>query len=189
MSEDFLPDDYVEVHERVQEFREDHPEGAIRTKIVKWEDNIGVFRATILDGDKMTLSEGTGHATREADSFVGEKFYEKGETVAVGRALAFAGYGIEKGLASKEEVKSAQASKQTSETLTDSQQETVYSIFSDKYSVSQELADYMVEARKDKYIEDLTKQEASDLISFIAEDETEKKARKWAKKMKKEFNE
>jgi len=109
MSNDFLPDDYTSVHERIKEFREDYPKGQILTKIVEWDDGLGVFRAEVLDEDDHVLGHGTGHATREADSFVGEKFYEKGETVAVGRALAFAGYGIEHGIASQEEVESVQS--------------------------------------------------------------------------------
>jgi len=111
MSNDYLPEDYTPVHERVEEFREDYPKGKILTDIYKWEQGLGVFRARIEDEEGNTLSQATGHATEEADSFVGSKYYEKGETVAVGRALAFAGYGIQEGLASKEEVESVRNQK------------------------------------------------------------------------------
>jgi len=43
----------------------------------------------------------------------------------------------------------------------------------------------MVESRKDKYIENLSKQEASDLIEFLKEKED--KAQKWVDEMRKEF--
>ncbi len=112
MSNDFLPDDYTPVHERIKKFRKDYPEGKIATEIYKWEDDMGVFRASVSDEEGNVLGWGTGHATREDDKFVGEKFYEKGETVAVGRALAFAGYGIDEGIASREEVQTATKTKE-----------------------------------------------------------------------------
>lgn len=108
MSKDFLPDDYVEVHDRVKEFRKDHKDGQIITEIVDKTKKIWVFKVSVYrkqEEDRPTAT-GYGHASAEADSFVGDKWREKAETVAVGRALAFLGYKIEGGIASKEEVES-----------------------------------------------------------------------------------
>jgi len=187
MSKDFLPDDYTEVHERVEEFRNDYPKGQIATTIVKWEDGLAVFRAKICDEDGNLLAQGSGHATREHDKFVGEKFYEKGETVAVGRALAFAGYGIEKGIASQEEVQGVgdkEAGKDFNEkyykkdqmstadgSLTNKQTKAIFGILSGEYDLETEIADDFVGFYKQKNIEDLSKREASNLIDMLKKDE------------------
>jgi len=197
MSEDFIPDDYTEVHERVEEFREDYPKGQIATTIVKWEKDLAVFRAKICDEDGNLLAQGSGHATREHDKFVGEKFYEKGETVAVGRALAFAGYGIEKGIASQEEVESANNKPSESDkfykrdkmstndgTITDKQTKAIFAILSDEYDLETEMADDFVGFYKNKFIEDLSMKEASNLIDILKKDEG--KAGEMIKKYKSE---
>lgn len=188
MSKNFLPDDYTPVHERIQEFRKDYPKGRIATEVFKWQDDMGVFRASVSDKDGNVLGWGTGHATREDDKFVGEKFYEKGETVAVGRALAFAGYGIEKGIASQEEVVSAKQNQPNVKddknwghnarrhsdglsdekgSITQKQEKAIFAIGSENYGLSSaELRDW-VDFEKGVGISELSMQEASNLIELF----------------------
>lgn len=102
-------EDYVPVHERVQEFRKDHKAGSIVTVMVG-SDPV-TFRAEVsLDGQERPVA--TGHASEEGGMRKGgrsESAVEKVETAAVGRALAFLGYQITRGIASREEVEKATA--------------------------------------------------------------------------------
>jgi len=109
MSNNYLPDDYVPVHERVNKFREEDG-GKISTEMIARGDNFIGFKAKVeLDNEH---AMGHGFETKQASQdTVGDKWREKAETVAVGRALAFLGYEAESGIASREEVKSAQNSK------------------------------------------------------------------------------
>jgi len=118
-----------------------------------------------------------------------------GSTITYARRYALAAMA---GLASEEdtdtsEITDSGSSKDNSQgkmstedgTITAGQQEFIYNLYTDKYDVDTELADYMVESRKDKYIENLSKQEASDLIEFLKEKED--KAQKWVDEMRAEF--
>ncbi len=84
--------EYKTVAERVAEFHEKHKEDrkSIITELLKFEDNTIIFKATI------TINEETyvGHAFEEVGSSkINETSAgECGETSAIGRALAAAGY-------------------------------------------------------------------------------------------------
>lgn len=87
--------DYLPVAWRIVWFREDHPNGAIRTECVSQTPPL--FRATVLDEDGRFLSDGHASATLPAGGravWSGREF-EKAETAAIGRALAHAGYGTQ----------------------------------------------------------------------------------------------
>jgi hypothetical protein len=98
-------DDYVGVHTRVEKFRAEHPAGRILTSIVSSEPL--TFRAEVyFDGSD--VPNATGHANEEGGMGLrGKSAMEKTETAAVGRALAFCGYEIKEGLASREEMEKA----------------------------------------------------------------------------------
>ena len=64
----------------------------------------------------------------------------------------------------------------TDGSISDSQQELIFNLFSDQYDLETEMADDFVGSIKQKYIEDLSMQEASNLISLLKqkEDKAEK---------------
>lgn len=90
-----LKEGYIEVSERVAQFRSNNPKGTIETEVETVLHDLGedgkillnTVKATIRDGEGKIL--GTGHSQGEAGD---EKNLEKTETVAVGRALVNAGY-------------------------------------------------------------------------------------------------
>lgn len=92
----FLPKDYVWVHTRIEKYHNDHETCGIETEFkIEWK--IVIFKATVTTKKwKFTWS-----------SFweIGrEKAFEKLETVAVWRALAFAWYEVKEWIASNEEM-------------------------------------------------------------------------------------
>ena len=108
MSNNFVPDDYVPVHERVDQFRDDDGGGKISTEMIASGDNFIGFKANVTLEDER--ASGHGFETKQANQdTVGDKWREKAETVAIGRALAFLGYEAESGIASREEVESVQS--------------------------------------------------------------------------------
>lgn len=101
-------DDYVQVHERVTKFRADHPKGRILTTILDGE-SLTVRAEIYFEGNESTIPNATAHASEDG-GMAGRKSsaVEKTETAAVGRALAFCGYEIKQGIASREEMQRAQ---------------------------------------------------------------------------------
>lgn len=98
---------YVQVNERVKAFRMICPNGCISSEIVSLEDGVVTMKATVTDEDGKIL--GTGFAQeKETSSFINKtSFIENCETSAVGRALGFAGIGIDGSMASADEVANA----------------------------------------------------------------------------------
>lgn len=94
---------YAEVNQRIKVFRMLYPEGTIETKMLSNENGVCVFKAEIFADDILL---GTGHAyEKENSTFINKTSYiENCETSAVGRALAMCGIGIDKSIASAEEV-------------------------------------------------------------------------------------
>lgn len=106
--------EYAKVNSRMLEFRSDNPRGDIDT-IPSYEtlDNIRYiqFKAVIVrDRSDDTSSKASGHARLPDDNK--QKTFEKCETIAVGRALAFLGYGADGEIASSEEMEEYEAHKQ-----------------------------------------------------------------------------
>lgn len=114
--------DYAEVNERIKVFRMLYPEGTIETEMISNKEGICIFKAMILipQSKMMQNSDGiitetkrvllaTGHAyEKENSTFINQTSYiENCETSAVGRALAMLGIGIDKSIASAEEVANA----------------------------------------------------------------------------------
>lgn len=99
--------EYAQVPERVKAFRSIHPNGAILTELVSNEGGVCIFRATVYSEDGKTLGTGTAYE-KEGSSYINKTSYiENCETSAVGRALGFAGFGIDTSIASAEEVTNA----------------------------------------------------------------------------------
>ena len=106
--------DYAKVNARMLEFRTENPRGKIDTK-PEYVTFDGVryiqFKASILkDKSDDTSAESSGHARLPDDNK--QKTFEKCETIAVGRALAFLGYGADGEIASSEEMEEFLANKQ-----------------------------------------------------------------------------
>lgn len=111
---------YAEVNQRIKAFRMLYPEGTIETKMLSNENGVCVFQAFIYikdewqeidKNDELCMHQytrllGTGHAYEEENSTLINKtsYIENCETSAVGRALAMCGIGIDKSIASAEEV-------------------------------------------------------------------------------------
>ena len=101
--------DYVEVHERVEAFWNDHPDdGSIITHMEYPDEHTVRCHVRI-------LTHGVLRATGHAEEVRGQGLVnttsavENCETSAVGRALAVMGYKVKRGIASREEVAAAVA--------------------------------------------------------------------------------
>lgn len=104
--------EYAKVSTRLVEFHEDNPECSIETDIQfqAGENTWVVVTATV------TCPRGR-FVAHSMDAFKGkQKFLEKLETVAVGRALAFAGYMASGDIASFEEMDVYEASREREKT-------------------------------------------------------------------------
>jgi hypothetical protein len=103
--------EYVEVNERVKAFRKLYPNGVIYTNIENIENGVCIIKAQVgfydEEGGIRWLACGTAYE-KEGSTFINKtSFIENCETSAVGRALGFAGIGIDTSIASKEEVENA----------------------------------------------------------------------------------
>jgi hypothetical protein len=81
--------DYLQVAHRLVWFREEHPTWTIFTEIKQHDEIEAVMCAKILDETGRVLA--TAHKQQSAKGFAA--YIEKAEAGAVGRALAFLGYG------------------------------------------------------------------------------------------------
>ena len=98
--------EYARVPERIKMFREACPNGSIETKPTILEDGSYMFSCTVVKDLKDEFSpRATGNALGNKK---GIKDFEKLETVAVGRALAFLGYLASGDIASSEEMEEFQ---------------------------------------------------------------------------------
>lgn len=97
---------YVLINERVKYFKETYANGQILTEMLNNENGVCTFKASVVIDDKIVA---TGHAQeKEGSTFINKTSYiENAETSAVGRALGFAGIGIDTSIASAEEVQNA----------------------------------------------------------------------------------
>lgn len=92
----FLPKDYVWVHTRIEKYHNDHENWGINTEFkIEWK--IVIFKATVTTKKWTFTWSSFGEIWKE-------KAFEKLETVAVWRALAFAWYEVKEWIASNEEM-------------------------------------------------------------------------------------
>lgn len=128
--------EYVAVNERVKAFRMVYPTGYIVTDIVDISNGLCIMRATvgyyeektIVSGDgeeyaetsepyNVVLATGTAYE-KESSSYINKTSYiENCETSAIGRALGFAGFGIDTSIASANEVENAQYQQKLAEKI------------------------------------------------------------------------
>ena len=100
--------DYITVAERIEKFYERYPEGRVITHIIEHDAERGfiLIRAEVYRNPDDALPAATGHAYElKSEGYVQRTSYiEVGETSAVGRALAMAGFEVKRGIASREEL-------------------------------------------------------------------------------------
>lgn len=90
---------YAQVKDRVTAFHEDNKNGQLHTSY-EFKEGFTIFKATVTPDIEQARSF-TGHAFGKIGS---DKAFEKLETVAVGRALALAGYLADGEIASFDEM-------------------------------------------------------------------------------------
>lgn len=147
---------YAEVNQRIKAFRMVYPMGTIETRLVSDENGVCTFRATIYDEEKNLLATGTAYE-KENSTFINKTSYiENCETSAVGRALGMCGFGIDTSVASAEEVQNAMANQEVPK-ASPKQIELIKKLVEDLPTM---LAYYKI-----KKIEDLTIEQASEIIS------------------------
>jgi intergrase/recombinase len=94
--------EYSKVADRVKEFRQDCPFGETTTDIKINGEYIFASAVATKDRSNPQSATASGHAIAKLTG--NEKEFEKLETLAVGRALAFLGYGASGEIASSEEM-------------------------------------------------------------------------------------
>ena len=95
---------YAQVNERVKAFRDMCPCGEVVTEIAALDDNAVVVKATIRDETGKTLATGLAREERESSYINKTSYVENCETSAIGRALGFAGIGIDGSICSADEL-------------------------------------------------------------------------------------
>jgi hypothetical protein len=98
---------YAQVAERLRAIHEDHKDFDILTDFTVTEGGAVAFTATITIRDKVAMTDNLVTTTYTGHSYgkmTGAKAFEKLETIAVGRALAFAGYHADGEIASADEM-------------------------------------------------------------------------------------
>lgn len=97
--------EYQTVAKRISDFRAEHPLWAVTTDIQSNADTI-LIRAIISDEQSRVIASGYAEEVRDSTNINKTSAVENCETSAVGRALAFLGYGGEQ-IASANEVNDA----------------------------------------------------------------------------------
>lgn len=100
---------YAEVAQRVIAFRKVYPNGEILTDLISYDEGICTFKATVYDDNGKVIATGHAREKETASKINATSCLENCETSAVGRALAFCGFGSAMGIASAEEIKKADA--------------------------------------------------------------------------------
>jgi hypothetical protein len=107
--------EYIPVVERVKEFHRLYPNGSIETEVISNDASRVIVKATVRPfklylnrSEEMALADHIfkGHSQAEwGKGMMGAVALEVAETSAVGRALGFAGIGIDTGIASADEMR------------------------------------------------------------------------------------
>ena len=88
--------DYAPVALRVQEFRKDKGDAwRIETMLIHLDETRVIYKAIVLDANGIIIATGHGSSTFGGKAVYTGREPEKAETSAVGRALAFIGYGTD----------------------------------------------------------------------------------------------
>ena len=83
--------EYRTVSERVNEFREKHPDWTIQNTLISIDDKEIVMKTEIFNETGRLIASGHAHEKRNASKILTTSALEVAETSSVGRALAFFG--------------------------------------------------------------------------------------------------
>ena len=144
---------------------------SIETNVVQYNEESTVVQASVRT-EKGTFT-GLGNASVRRDKVLSNAILELAETRAIARALRFAGYGVEytgfeevgKELLQDEEHKK-------SETATKAQINTIFSIAKNLNISNDELRELMQDMTGKSFSKDLSKSDASKIISMLKERNT-----------------
>ena len=105
---DIKGSDYATVNERIKAFRKVYPAGSIVTHTRELKDNYVRIKAIVSDEQDRVIATGTASEELTGDAkkdYINKtSMIENCETSAVGRALGFAGFGVDKAVASAEDI-------------------------------------------------------------------------------------
>lgn len=117
----YIPEDYVPVHTRVQQFHEKYPNWCINTESeMIWDKTVKFLARVVLDVTSDHLRQ---FSWQSFCNIIKDKAFEKWETVAVWRALAFAWFEIQSWIASQDEMNKFMTSEQMSDVLADEEKQ------------------------------------------------------------------
>lgn len=96
---------YAQVNERIKAFRKVYPTGSIETEIEEVREDYVRIRTSIYDETERLLAVGRASETNKGNNKINQtSMIENCETSAVGRALGFAGFGVDTAIASAEDI-------------------------------------------------------------------------------------
>jgi hypothetical protein len=104
----FNPDEYVQVNERLELFRKEHPEWGLVSTLDHYDDSRVVVRAVVTNEQGREIASGLAEEVRDSSPVNKTSAVENCETSAWGRALANLGYEVKRSIASREEMEKAQ---------------------------------------------------------------------------------
>ena len=115
-----VSEDYIDVAQRVKAFRRVYPMGFIETNVIDAGDGDITMKTKVGyytdDGQEVVLSTGMANEVQSASVINKTSYIEVCETSAVGRALGMAGFGIDAGIASADEMNTALRQQEAQET-------------------------------------------------------------------------
>lgn len=96
---------YAQVNERIKAYRKVYPTGSIETEIQEINENYVRMKTIVTDCEDNIIATGTASETNKGKNQINlTSMIENCETSAVGRALGFAGFGVDKAIASAEDM-------------------------------------------------------------------------------------
>lgn len=105
---DIKGSDYAPVNERIKAYRKVYPTGRIHSRIEEIKDDYVRFVVEVTDEQGHLIATGTASEMLTGDAkkdYINKtSMIENCETSAVGRALGFAGFGVDKAIASAEDI-------------------------------------------------------------------------------------
>ncbi len=114
---------YAQVNQRIKAYRKVYPTGKIETEILEIKDDYVRIRATVTDSEEFIIATGTATekltGDLKKDNVNLTSMVENCETSAVGRALGFAGFGVDTAIASAEDIEKSKAASKVFEIYKD----------------------------------------------------------------------
>ena len=96
---------YAQVNERIKAFRKVYPTGPIETEIEEIKEDYVRIKTIVKNENGDILSTGYASETNKGNNKVNQvSMLENCETSSVGRALGFAGFGVDSAIASAEDI-------------------------------------------------------------------------------------